>query len=256
MNWLGQHYTTVAEFRDRYLVTVSRETPWIVGATVHNTYIPNRSQWQGQASMDAIWHFYQHTHKWDRGPHLFIAARTPNPRNDGIWIGTQLDRPGIHAGPCNGNRLGLEFVIDAEAERWPEDLLDLAGELLAALGKHFGFKEDNVNQHNICMPGRTCPGRFTSLPTIQRRMALYMNNVTSIWDRWGTIFPLPPEHRHFGIPQKWKEALENGTDLGRAVSLATYDHTGTGDAFQMFENGVVFYLDGKAYVKTHAELAS
>lgn len=256
-NWLGAHYKDVADFRSRYLSTITPQAgQWVRGATVHNTYIPNRGQWMGQSSMNAIWHFYQTTHRWDRGPHLFIAARTPNARNDGIWVGTQLDRVGIHAGPCNSSRLGLEFVIDAQAERWPEDLLDLAGELLAALAKHFNFKEDDVNQHNICMPGRTCPGRYTSLPSIQRRMTYYMNNqVTTDWDRWGTLFPLPPEQRHFGIPQAWLKSLRAGKDLGRAVSLATYDITGSGDAVQMFENGFVFYLDGNAIVRTNGELS-
>lgn len=64
---------------------------------------------------------------------------------------------GIHAGPCNESRFGLEVVGNFQSRPMSHNQLVLLSEAAAALHDWQQIGADIV-AHRDCMPGRTCPG--------------------------------------------------------------------------------------------------
>lgn len=150
------HWPTIAAFA-AHLQGVPRPK-WCQGITNHNTYIPNEKQWRGRASMLSMQQTYIGK-GWSAGPHLFLAADAPNPADRGIWQMTQLDHQGVHAGACNTNRIGLEWVGDFDARPPTADQYTLGITINLLILQAWGLPPSSVNVHNECMVGRTCPGK-------------------------------------------------------------------------------------------------
>lgn len=151
------HWPTISAFT-AYLHGVPRPS-WVTRLTNHNTYIPNETQWRGRASVESCMRTYI-AKGWSAGPHLFVAAEAPNPAHTGIWQMTPLSHPGVHAGACNADALGIENVgdFDARPPSPAQYLLLLA--VNRALLARWGMPPSAVNVHNECMSGRTCPGKY------------------------------------------------------------------------------------------------
>jgi hypothetical protein len=78
--WTTIHYPTV----DAYLQALLpfKKPAWIKGITIHHSAIPTRAQWYGTPTMEATKQYYINK-GWPAGPHLFLAALTPDSSNDG-----------------------------------------------------------------------------------------------------------------------------------------------------------------------------
>lgn len=150
------HWPTISAFT-AYLQGVPRPS-WCKGITNHNTYIPNETQWHGRASVEGCMHTYIGK-GWSAGPHLFLAAEAPNPTDTGIWQMTPLGHPGVHAGDCNADHLGIEHVGDFDARAPSPAQYTLLLAVNRALLERWMLTPANVNVHNECMTGRTCPGK-------------------------------------------------------------------------------------------------
>lgn len=152
-----KHWPTVEAFA-AYLAIIPRP-PWCSGLCNHNTYIPNERQWQGEISMRSMMKTYVGK-GWTAGPHLYLAAEAPRSEHRGIWQMTPLAHRGVHAGPCNRDRLGLENVgdFDARAPSWAQWQLCVA--VNVALCRAWGLPATAINVHKECMSDRTCPGRY------------------------------------------------------------------------------------------------
>ena len=160
------HWPTPAAFA-AHLATVPRPT-WCASATVHNTYIPNETQWRGQASMLSMIKTY--TGKgWSAGPHLYLAAQCPNPADRGIWQMTPLAHVGVHAGPCNATRLGIENVADWQARPPTPAQYGLLLDVLELIFRAWRLTVP-VNVHKECMD-RTCPGQHLNSDTLRADLA-------------------------------------------------------------------------------------
>jgi hypothetical protein len=124
---------------------------------VHNTYIPNKTQWHappGPAQrIKNLETFYRDTQKWSAGPHLFVA-------DDCIWVFTPLTHPGVHSPSWNKVSWGVETVGDFETEAFDANTEENLICALAALHKRGNLdpgtirfhKEDPLTTHN-------CPGK-------------------------------------------------------------------------------------------------
>ena len=150
------HWPTLSDFT-AHLATVPHPS-WCVSATAHNTYIPNEAQWRGLTSMNSMIKTYI-AKGWSAGPHLYLVAECPNPNDRGIWQMTPLAHVGVHAGPCNSDRLGVENVADWEARPPTSAQYGLLLDVLEAIWRAWGLTVP-VNVHNECMTGRTCPGQY------------------------------------------------------------------------------------------------
>ncbi len=153
--WDTIHYPTLNAYL-KALLPFHKPT-WITGITLHHSLIPTRAQWHGASTMEGTRKYYI-AKAWESGPHLFLAAMTPNPSNDGIWAGTPLAHPGTHAGKCNGSHIGVEIVGNYNVEPWPMPVVELVYGVVVALMKWGHITPDRVQGHRECLPNKTCPG--------------------------------------------------------------------------------------------------
>lgn len=250
---INRQFRTIGAFVE-YLDTLLAGL-WVDGATFHNTYIPNIQQWRGSASMLSMQKTYENKiPAWDRGPHCYVAKGAPNPLDDGIWVMTPPNIPGIHAGICNGSASiagsgmwGVELVGDFQFNEPTADQLDLMTDVIAALHRWRGLKTANVNAHRDCIPGRTCPGN--AFYDIKDQVVRMVNTkiISSIWDLWGTAYPLPESQRGFGIPTAWHVNMTgSGRKLGEAASYPVYGANST--VTQLFQRGQILYRLGQSRI--------
>jgi len=255
----NKRFATVQDFGN-YLGTLPG-SDWSFGATFHNTYIPNISQWRGHYSMLSMQQTYeQKDPPWDRGPHCYVAKGAPNPDNDGIWVMTPPNIPGIHAGSCNGTeeshsgRWGVELVGDFQNFAPTVSQLNLLADTIAELHIWRNIRQVSVNAHRDCMPGRTCPGnafyaiKQTVIDMVNDRLTITPEET---WYLWGFMYPLPTEQRSFGIPQTWYGNMTStGSKLGPAMSFPVYSNN---NVIQLFKNGMIINRSGQNRIIFYSE---
>jgi hypothetical protein len=220
-----------------YLAGLSPFSWRAVGSTIHNTYIPNEAQWHGKTTMLAMQADYV-GRGWTAGPHLYLASGAPNPQDDGIWQMTPPAHQGIHAGPCNDSRYGIEVVGDFQAKPWSSAQRTLLLDTLDVLHTWAGLAAD-INGHRDCMLGRTCPGNaaYAALPALKSDLAARLARPSNIlWnERWGPIATPDQTSWQWAIPQAWENHWQQ---LGKCISSALYDNM-NGVVVQAFMGGDV-----------------
>lgn len=165
--WTTTHYPTL----DAYLQALLpfHKPAWIKGITLHHSYRPTRAQWRGHVTMENTKQYYINK-GWESGPHLFLAALTPGPFNDGIWAGTPLAHPGTHAGKCNSDHIGIEIVGDYDVEPWPLAVSELVYSVTLAL-MHWGhIGPEQVQGHRECLKNKSCPGSMIDMNRVRAEL--------------------------------------------------------------------------------------
>ena len=132
---------------------------WIHGVTIHHTYRPTVDEWRGARTMDMLSRFYR-AKGWSAGPHLFLAP-------DGIWAGTPLALPGVHAGVCNSTHIGLEIVGDYDQQTWSIGLRARIYDLIVLLLHWIGATEAALRGHRECLPNKSCPGAAIGMDLVR-----------------------------------------------------------------------------------------
>lgn len=226
------HWRSIAEFA-AHLATVPRPS-WCDGITHHNTYQPDDLNWRGMASMLSMRDFYRDTKQWPSGPNLFLAAKSPNPADRGIWQMTPITRPGTHAGACNAHRLGIENVGDFDKAPPTPDQYTLLITITLLILQQWGLPPETVNVHRDCMPGRTCPGKYLTSEQIR---ASLNTSPSDPFERWGLVGKPTGAAQKFAVPLAW---LVN-KKLGKCVTPETYTPTGKFSVTE-FETGIITYF--------------
>ncbi len=135
---------------------------WISGICLHHTVVPTQASWRGMPTMRAMGRYYQAL-GWDAGPHLFLAP-------DGVYAGTPLAYPGVHAGPCNAHSIGLEVVGRFDNAPWDIGLRERVYALLTVLLHWMGRDEKAVLGHRECKSKKSCPGRAIDMDDVRRQL--------------------------------------------------------------------------------------
>lgn len=162
--WSVDHWPTVAAFEAFLATRDVAAACWAQGLTIHHTAIPTIAQWRGRATMDGLGRFYRDSRGWPAGPHLFIGP-------DGIWQGTPLSVPGVHAIGANATRWGVEIVGDYTHVAWSEPIRSLAFGALAALLRWRGLAAcpatvDGHRDYNK----PACPGNAIDLDRVRAEL--------------------------------------------------------------------------------------
>lgn len=230
------HWPTISAFT-AYLQGVPRPS-WCKGITNHNTYIPNETQWHGRASVESCMHTYI-AKGWSAGPHLFLAAEAPNAADTGIWQMTPLAHPGVHAGACNSDHLGIENVGDFDAHSPSPAQYTLLLAVNRALLERWGMPPASVKVHNECMAGRTCPGKYLTGTQIRASLSAPWPAQPPVdtFARWGDIGKPTGAATEYAVPRAW---LVNQV-LGACVVPETYSASGRYSVTE-FEGGIITYL--------------
>jgi hypothetical protein len=166
--WTPKQWHTVEAFAT-YVSTLSKPA-WVEGVTLHHTLVPVPTQWRGLASMESLGTYYRVTKGWGAGPHLFLCIGAPNPFDDGIFLGTPLATPGVHAGACNSSRWGIEVVGNFDRLGWSPRLKDLVYRVVLELADLGGFEPGDTNGHRECLANKSCPGAAINMATVRREL--------------------------------------------------------------------------------------
>ena len=231
------HWPTLSAFT-AYLQGVPRPS-WCKGICNHNTYRPNERTWAGMHSMKSMRDTYI-SKGWSAGPHLYLAAEAPNPSDTGIWQMTPLAHPGVHAGACNDDHLGIESVGDFDARVPSPAQLTLLLAVNRALLERWMLTPANVNVHNECMVGRTCPGKYLTGTQIRSALNGQWPRPADPFARWGAIGKPTGVSQGFATPRAW---LVNQV-LGACVVPETYSASGRYSVTE-FENGLIIYYKAR-----------
>ncbi len=164
-SWDIRHYLTLLDYRAALFPFAV--PAWVSGVTIHHTVSPAPAQWLGRRSMEALGRFYR-AKGWNAGPHLFYCQGAPNPNDNGLWAGTPLASPGIHAQKCNADHVGLEVVGFFDSAPWTISLREQIYDLVTTLLHWMGRTEANVQGHRECGSTKTCPGSAISMPIVRR----------------------------------------------------------------------------------------
>lgn len=162
--WDIKHFPTVAHFL-AYLTTLPKPS-WVAGITLHHTAIPTLAQWRGRQSMIGMGNYYRDTLKWDSGPQIFVGP-------DGIWQGTPVNQPAIHAQRCNVDHIAIEVVGDYDTTPWAEPITSLVYGTINALFDWLDIPNvtpETLNGHRDCGSSKTCPGKAIDLNVVRDRV--------------------------------------------------------------------------------------
>ena len=160
-------YKSVAEFEE-YLNSMEKPN-WVKTLVIHHTWKPVQSDWNGEKTMIGLQNYYKKL-GWTAGPHMFVCVGSPNPANDGIWILSPLDSPGIHAGDCNSVSWGMEIVGNFDVMPWPATLKTFLYDLFPVLLKKLEAKSitlETMKGHRECNSPKTCPGKQINMDLVR-----------------------------------------------------------------------------------------
>ena len=117
---------------------------------IHHTWKPTKAQWTGQSSIIGLKRYYEGK-GWSAGPHLFIA-------DDGIWLFTDMQKDGIHAGAGNHRSIGIEVVGNYNDKVWTGATYKNTIGAIKVLMKRLKIKESGVKFHRDYNSTKSCPG--------------------------------------------------------------------------------------------------
>lgn len=142
--------------------------PWARAVTIHHTYKPEESQWQGEKTLKSIRRYYESL-GWDSGPHLFLAP-------DGIWQLTALNETGIHAGRANSFSWGIEVVGFFDERDWSAEQRQTVYAVTAALlsWRSLQSSYDTLRGHREWGSLKTCPGKMINMDKVRSDVAALM----------------------------------------------------------------------------------
>ncbi len=152
---------------------------------LHHTWKPTLETWNGEKTIDGLKNYYESL-GWPAGPHIFVAP-------DGIWLFTDINEVGIHAGAGNavwgkngkeysgysvyGGKLkkysvGVEIVGNYDEKVWEGDVLQNSLACLSSLKKNLDISNESIKFHRDFSP-KTCPGNAITKEWVEKKLADY-----------------------------------------------------------------------------------
>lgn len=154
----------------------------------------------------------------------------------------------------NDASLGIELV-NSNSGREPYEPAQIAALtwLIEFKAYQYGIVSENIVRHlDIALPiGRKSdPADAVGFHWNTWKKSLTIGSDEGLWALWGSLYPLYPDTRHFGIPQAW---FKRAALLGEARSGPIYSDD---IVFQVFARGVVMYRAGKSKIVLDSEIGA
>jgi len=140
---------------------------------IHHTWKPTQDTWRGAKTIDALKKYYEDK-GWNAGPHIFSAP-------DGIWLFTDMNTQGIHAGDGNYRSIGIEVVGDYDGAVWTGIIKRNTLGLISALIDELGLKFSDVKFHSQ-FSSKTCPGKMITKKWLEEKLINYRKAEIQIED--------------------------------------------------------------------------
>lgn len=132
----------------------------------------------------------------------------------------------------NSASIGVEMVnLNDGKDGYPLAQVDALHELVEWKMRQYGIVAENVVRHLDITKRKTDPAGFDW--EAFKKSLTFQPTETDVWLKWGTVFPIYDDIKHFGIPQTW---LLNADKLGEARSNEMY---GVDGSCQVFEHGYI-----------------
>lgn len=152
---------------------------------IHHTWRPTLDSWEGGETIDALQRNYE-AKGWNAGPHIFVGP-------DGIWLFTDMNEIGIHAGSGNGvwkksgkliygysvpggtlqsYSIGLEVVGNYDDQVWEGEVKKNALHCISELQKTLEL-DDNALKFHREFSQKSCPGTMITKAWLEAELQAY-----------------------------------------------------------------------------------
>lgn len=128
---------------------------------LHHTWKPDVADWNGAKTISGLKRYYEGL-GWSAGPHLFIAE-------DGIWLFTDMNKQGIHAGLGNKNSIGIEVVGNYDPKVWKGKTKENALSVIELLSAKLGLTFGDIHYHRM-YSAKTCPGKMITSKWLKEKL--------------------------------------------------------------------------------------
>jgi N-acetylmuramoyl-L-alanine amidase CwlA len=146
---------------------------------IHHTWKPTLKDWKGQPTFLGIKRYYE-SKGWSKGPHIFVAP-------DGIWLMTDMQKNGYHAGlKGNWRTIGIEVVGNYDHKKWDGVVKDNALFVINTLQKRLDISDDKIMFHRDYSP-KSCPGNSISKEWLMRELERYRNKLYDDIPDWKNV---------------------------------------------------------------------
>jgi N-acetyl-anhydromuramyl-L-alanine amidase AmpD len=154
----------------------------------------------------------------------------------------------------NGVSIGIELV-NTNSGKDPYEAAQVAALtwLVEFKAHQHGVSLDNIVRHlDVAVPSgrKTDPRDAVGFHWLTWKKQLTVGSDETIWNLWGSVIPLYPDTRHFGIPQAW---FKVAAKLGEARSHPIYSDD---VVIQVFQRGVILYRAGKSRIVFDTEIGT
>ena len=162
MHWQIEHWPNIDAFADH--LAKHQPPAFAKRLILHHTWKPTVADWRGRRTMEGLGRYYRSL-GWSAGPHLFVAP-------DGIWQGTPLNMPGVHANAANSSSIGVEVVGNYDPAPWTEPIRSYAFGTLAMLCRWLDLPvtPDTIQPHRLYNNTKTCPGASIRMDDIRAEL--------------------------------------------------------------------------------------
>ena len=118
---------------------------------LHHTWKPTLENWKGQDTIFAMKRYYERKN-WSAGPHIYIA--------NNIWLFTDFNTQGIHAGKGNYRSIGIEMVGNYWYKKPQGKVLENTISVLEILEEKLGLnlEKDLYFHRDFAFKASGCPG--------------------------------------------------------------------------------------------------
>lgn len=158
---MAREFKSANRFEIQDIVTTYPFSRRITEVHLHHTQCPRQSDYQGLATIEAIWRHHTETNNWsDIGQHVTVAP------NGAIWLCRNFNWAPASAKGFNGNSSAGPFMIemignfDMDQEQLSSDQLQATLAIIKSVQSRFGLGAHALRFHNE-MSEKSCPGSTT-----------------------------------------------------------------------------------------------
>jgi hypothetical protein len=178
---------------------------------LHHTWKPTVADWKGQSTFLGIKKYYEGK-LWGKGPHIFVAP-------DGIWLMTDIQKDGYHAGITgNWRSIGIEVVGDYDHVKWENPIKELALFVIDSLQKKLKIADTDIKFHRDYST-KSCPGNAITKEWLMQELQRYRGDLYSDVPDWKNvvggqsaknIWLQAKEKQIFSVTSKFTDPINKG----------------------------------------------
>ncbi len=196
---------------------------------IHHTWRPTVESWAEKKSLEYLKKYYEGL-GWSAGPHIFVAP-------EGIWLFTDMDQVGIHAGAGNadweingktyggykirggkltGYSIGIEVVGNYDEKVWEGDVLHNALSCISELRQCLDIDLEDIKFHRD-YSNKSCPGNAITREWFEEKLEAFENGEKEA--EHGYVFQISPSEAKKALELEFIDQVDSETREILAIGL-------------------------------------